>query len=1064
MRKCKQRLVFFVLFLLCHSMVIFAQQRVSVTGKVLSDNGEELSGTTITVHDVQARTDNYFTAGADGSFTLPELAAGLRYNLYFEHVGYVTDSLLNLVFLATETNNLLVRLKLDTKTTLDAVVVTALGIRRQERTLSYNAQQVSNADLTNVKNSNFVNNLVGKVAGVTVTTSSSGIGGASKVVMRGVKSIEQNSNALYVIDGVPMISMTSEQGQGQFASTGSTEGIADINPDDIESISVLTGAAAAALYGSAAANGAIVVNTKKGMAGKINLTFTTSNEWGKPFVMPPFQDKYGSDGKITSWGARLPAEAERYNPRDFFQTAQVLTNSISVMGGTDKNQTYFSAASVNGKGLVPNNTYNRYNFTFRNTTFFLDNRLKVDGSANLMLQDHKNMINQGEYMNPLTSAYLLPRGDGLSKTKVFEIYDPNSNIYVQNWGDFASTDGLYNGSYAGDFTLQNPYWAAYRNIRAAKRNRYILTFSASYDLYSWSSSEKWDVGARVRHDNTNYKTEDKRYASTIAVMDVSKNGYYGQGSGTETQTYLDIITNLKKSFGADRQYSFFANLGASRQMTGMDGFSYGGPLRADGQPNGFNAFNIDQTLNATKPRPQGYKDVLPAAFASIELGFKNYLFLNATTRTEWPSQLYGPFSAQKSYTYYSTGLSAVITDMISQETKASLSPAISFLKLRAAYGYVGNAYQRWLSNPSYTFDEQGKVWKTVSYYPMKDMLPEGTNSFEVGMSSKWLRNRLTLELTYYNALTKNQFIKSSISPSSGYDAFYIQKGKVQNSGVELGLGYDIRNADNFRWSTYYTLGYNKNRIKALAENFTNPITGEAESIPYLVKNSFGSLQYVLKTGGSMGDVYTLADFKRNADGNIYIDPDGNISTENYTNVLATKLGSVFPDYTMGWKNEFGYKNISVGATITGRVGGVVTSMTEAALDQYGVSQATADARDAGGVLINGLLFDAQNYYETRGRNRLAQYYTYEATNFRLQEAYIAFKIPRRLLRSIVDATLSISGRNLFMIYNKAPFDPEIISTTGNSAPGSSAGNYVQGLDYFMLPSLRSYGINLKLNF
>lgn len=1063
MTKRKQRSIMVALLLFGCNAAVFAQQKVSVTGKVLTDNGMESSGTAITIKKLRDNTKSFSTSDSTGSFNLQGLVAGEKYNIYFEHVGYAIDSMTNLIFSATEANNLLVRLKTSTQNSLDAVVVTALGIRRQERSLSYNAQQISNGDINNVKSPNFVNNLVGKVAGVTINTSSAGIGGATKVVMRGSKSIEQNSNALYVIDGVPIVSMTSDQGTGRFSSTGSTEGIADLNPEDIESISVLTGAAAAAMYGSAAANGAVLVTTKKGVAGRINLAYTTNNEWSNPFVMPSFQDKYGSDGRITSWGRPLTADAEKYNPKDFFQTARVLTNNVSVTGGSDKNQTYFSAGSVVGRGLVPNNTYNRYNFTFRNTSYFLNDRLRVDGNANLIIQDQMNMVNQGEYMNPLTSAYLLPRSDGLSKTKIFEVYDPSTKMYAQNWGDFAGSDGMYSGAYAGDITMQNPYWIAYRNLRSGKRNRYMLSLSVSYDLYKWSSTEKWYITARIRTDRTNIKSETKLYASTISVFDMSKNGHYGFSSGNETQTYIDVISNLRKNFGTNRDFSLFANVGASRQYTNADGFLYGGPLLVQGgQRNLFNAFNIDPKSNLTKPTPSGYNDVLPAAFGSAEVGYRNYLFLTLTGRWEWPSQLYGPATTTTNYFFSSAGLSAVITDMISQEAKAKLYPTLSYLKLRTAYGSVGSPYKRWLSNPIYSFDYDARSWSFVTNYPLHNLLPERTNSFEVGLSSRWLKNRLTLDFTYYHALTKNQVIESSISPSSGYKSFFLQTGKVLNSGVELAIGYDIKNSGDFRWSTYYTLGFNRNRIKALAENYTNPVTGNPESQPYLVKNTFGSLQYVLKTGGSMGDVYTNADFKRNADGNIYIDQDGNVAVENYKDGLGKKLGSVFPDYTMGWKNQFSYKNLTLGATVTGRVGGLALSMTQAVMDQYGVSQETADARDAGGVKINGLSYDAQKYYDVRGRNKLAQYYAYEATNFRIQEAYIAFKFPKQWLK-IADATLSISARNLLMLYNKAPFDPEVISATGGSST-SNAGNYVQGLDYFMLPSLRSYGVNLKLNF
>ncbi|MCA5005320.1 SusC/RagA family TonB-linked outer membrane protein [Sphingobacterium bovistauri] len=1020
-----------------------AKIQQSIRGKISDSNGQPLQGASVSIQG----TSNATSTDVSGSFSLNNVKVGDK--LVVKYIGYV-EQVVAITNLATPIN-----LSLSSEdNVIEDVVVTALGIKRQEKALSYNVQQVKSDDLTNVKSTNFTNNLVGKVAGLTVNSSSSGPGSATKVVMRGVKSIEQSSGALYVIDGVPLMSMTNTQGEGRFDSKGTTEGIADINPEDIESISVLTGAAAAALYGSAASNGAVLINTKKGSAGRVNVTLSTGAEYGNPFVLPQFQNKYGNDGRISSWGALLPESAEKYEVKDFFETASTYNNSVTFSGGSDRNQTYFSASSVNGKGIVPNNAYNRYNFTFRNTSTFFDDKLKVDGSASYIIQNHNNMINQGEYMNPLTSAYLLPRGDGLAKTKIFEIFDPNIQSYVQNWGDFTSANGLYNGMYAGEFTLQNPYWVAYRNLRPSNRNRYMLSLGATYELKKWSNTEKWDVSARIRTDQTNYTNEDKRYASTISVLNMSKTGYYNTSNGKESQTYMDVITNFVKNLGENKEYSLNVNLGASRQMLKMDELSYGGPLRENGVPNVFSAFNIDQSAQKTNAIPAGWAETLPAVFGSAELGYKNYLFLTVTGRNEWASQLYGEnYKGKNSYFYPSVGATAVITDMMSSEARDNIK-ALSFLKLRSAYTKVSTPFQRWLVNPTYTFDLDTKSYRTTSYYPVSNMQPESTLSFEAGLSSRWFNNKLSFDLTYYKTNTKNQTTSTSISASSGYDRLYIQSGDVQNSGIELGLGYDLKSQGDLKYNTYFTLGYNKNIIKSLAENFLNPITGELETIPYLVKQSFGSLNYLLKEGGSMGDIYTNSDFMRNSDGNIYINEDGNMTFSNF-DVEKGYMGSILPKYNLGWKNEFGYKGFSIGATLTARIGGVVNSMTEAALDYYGVSQSSADARDAGGVEVNGLMYNTQSYYETKGKNRLAQYYTYDATNVRLQEAFISYKIPRRVFKSIADATISVTGRNLWMIYNKAPFDPEVISGTGN---------FAQGLDYFMLPSLRSFGVNLKVNF
>lgn len=1056
MKRRTRYLALMLLSFLLYGGPLFAQQEVIVTGKVLSESGDEMANTTITIENVQTGQKDYLISDSTGVFRIAGLVAGQRYNLYFDHVGFASYSLTNLTFSATENNTLLIRLKPGSASTLGEVVVTtALGIRRQERTLSYNAQQVNADDFTKVKDANFVNSLNGKVAGVTINQSSSGMGGATKVVMRGTKSIEKSSNALYVIDGVPLLSLTGSQGEGRFSSSGSTEGIADLNPEDIESMTVLTGASAAALYGSSAANGAILITTKKGKTGKVNVMFSSNAESGKPFIMPQFQNRYGNDGKVTSWGAKLPEDAEKYDPKDFFNTAYSVMNTLALSGGTGKNQTYFSAASTNARGIVPNNLYNRYNFTFRNTTFLLNDRFKIDASASYILQDNRNMINQGEYMNPLVSAYLLPRGDGLEKTKIFEIYNPSRKIYEQLWGDFKDQDGLFNGSYSGDYSMQNPYWIAYRNVRDMNRERNMLSLSLSYDLKSWSASEKWDIGVRGRTDNVHYKGTDKRYASTLALLDMSKNGHFGLSEGAEKQNYFDILTNLRRNFSLNNLggLSLTANLGASLQDSRTDGSFIHGPLRSNGIPNVFNTFNIDQDAKKTLAGQAGWIEQVQSVFGSMEVGYNNYLFLTITGRNEWPSQLTN--SPKASFFYPSVGLSSVITDMLSPDTKAKVTPILSFLKARVAFSSVASPFERWLTMPTYSFDADNKVWKSVSYFPIGTLFPERTNSYEGGFSSKWFRRKVSLDFTVYRTNTYNQTIRADISPSTGYDAVFFQTGNVQNTGFELGLGYNLLTQGDFKWNTYFTAGYNKNTIKSLLENYVNPVTNQVESQDYLVKNSFGPLKFILKTGGSMGDIYTDADFRRNQDGKIYLDANGNVSVENFADGEFKKIGSVLPDYNLGWKNDISYKNFNLGGTITGRLGGLVVSMTEAAMDHYGVSKGSADDRDAGGVLINGFRVNSQNYYDVRGKDRLPQYYTYSADNFRLQEAYLSYRIPKKVLNNFADVTIGLTGRNLFMIYNKAPFDPETISSTGN---------YVQGLDYFMLPSLRSFGINLKANF
>ena len=438
------------------------EKPLTVSGRILDSRGNPIAGASILVQGTTVGV----SSDADGTFTLLVPAPAKDRSLEISFIGYtpVTAAVANRSYFEITLN--------ETASEIEQVVVTALGIKREEKALSYNVQQVGAEDITTVKDANFMNSLSGKVAGVTINASSSGVGGATKVILRGNKSISQSSNALYVIDGIPMYNFGGGGGT-EFDSRGATESIADLNPEDIESISVLTGAAAAALYGSEAANGAVMITTKKGQAGALKVTLSSNTEFLNPFVLPEFQNRYGtglngtsSGSKIYSWGARLNAASSYgYTPEDFFETGHVYTNAVTVSGGTDKNQTYFSAASVNSDGIIPNNEYDRYNFTFRNTSYFLKDKLRLDASASYIYQQDQNMTNQGVYSNPLVPAYLFPRGENFDLYRRFERYNEGTKLMEQFWS--ADMEG-------GDLRMQNPYWIAYRNLRNTDKKRYML--------------------------------------------------------------------------------------------------------------------------------------------------------------------------------------------------------------------------------------------------------------------------------------------------------------------------------------------------------------------------------------------------------------------------------------------------------------------------------------------------------------------------------------------------------------------------------------------------------------
>jgi TonB-linked SusC/RagA family outer membrane protein len=996
----------------------------TVKGIVTDQTGQPVPGVSVFVKGTTLGT----TTDLDGNFLLTIPGEMLGGRLVFSSIGYAE------VEMSIGNRRTFDVTMQEASVELEATVVTALGIRRDQKALSYNVQEVKADQVTTVKDANFINSLNGKVAGVTINASSSGVGGASKVVLRGNKSISQSSNALYVIDGVPMYNFGGGGGT-EFDSKGATESIADINPEDIESISVLTGAAAAALYGSEAANGAIMITTKKGQAGKMNVTFSSDTEFLSPFVLPEFQSRYGtglngkSGDQTFSWGAYLPESARyNYNPRDFFQTGTTYTNAFSLSGGTDKNQTYFSAAAVNSDGIIPNNKYDRYNFTFRNTTYFLHDKLRLDFNGSYILQKDQNMTNQGVYANPLTSIYLFPRGNDFSVYQSYERYNPGTKMMEQFWSD----------ALAGDLRMQNPYWIAYRNLRNNNKHRYMLNLTASYDILDWLN-----VAGRVKVDNASNIYTQKLFATTEpTISEGGSNGHYTEARTEDAQVYADIIANINKTFGED--WSLVANIGASINNIKTNTLTYGGPIQADGLANVFNVMDLDNVKS--RASKSGWNDETQSIFASVEVGWKKMLYLTLTGRNDWASQLAGSSSMKSGFFYPSVGLSWVPT------SHWELGP-VTYLKVRGSIAEVGMPYQRFLTMETYEYDAISRIWKDKTHYPIGDLKPENTRTWEIGLETR-LWQDVSLNASWYLADTYNQTFDPQLPPSSAYSTMYLQTGSVRNTGVEIAAGYG-HTWGKFSWDSNFTWSWNRNRIRALAEDAVNPVTGEKLNIDELRIKGLGKAIYILKKGGTLGDLYTTSSIASNQDGYIELDNEGKplmIETDK-----EIYLGTVFPKNNMAWRNDFTFAGLHLGILFSGRIGGICYSATQANLDLYGVSEASAAARDAGGVLVNGREWvDPQKWYQQLGsQSGLPQYYTYSATNFRLQELSLGYTLPKKWFRNVMSATVSLVGNNLWMIYCKAPFDPESVATTGN--------NY-QGIDYFMMPSLRRIGFNVKLTF
>ena len=981
----------------------YAQSGGQISGKVTDTAGEPLIGASVFV---EGNTTVGTVTDFDGVYTLtvPEGSTALVFS--FIGMKDLTEQINGRAVV-----NAVLTAEFDA---LEATVVTAMGISKSEKSLSYNVQETKLENVTPV--GSFVNSLNGKVAGVTINTSSTGVGGASRVVMRGTKSISGNNNALYVIDGIPMPSLSGDQPEGVFAGAGQTgDGLASINPDDIESISVLSGPSAAALYGSSAANGVVIITTKKGTKDDFSVNFSNSTSFSNAYIMPRFQNTYGTTeaGSYQSWGEKLATPAA-YSPKDFFQTGYNVTNSLSISTGTEKNQTYFSMASTNAEGIVRNNDFDRYNFSIRNTSNFLENKLTLDLSASFSHIREQNMISQGQYSNPVVPVYLFPAADDFERIKVYERYNAERGFKTQYW------------PYESDLSMQNPYWITDRQKFVNNKTRVMGAAQLKYQIAPWIN-----ISGRAKIDK-NFETHEKKFsASTLELLARdSKYGSYAKRDIDNTQIYAEALLNINKYF-LDNQLSLTATLGTNMEYTNFNDQSIEGGLKQ--VANVFSIANIDKNHQQTYIDASGYKIMKQAVFANVQLGWKSMVYLDVTARNDWTSTFAN--SNYKSFFYPTVGLSGIFTEIF----PGLKGNVLSYLKARVSYSEVGNDPEPFLTIPTYAIT-MGNV-NIATRRPNPDLQPERTKSWEVGLNTYWFNNRLKIDATFYQSRTYNQFFENTLSTATGYSSEIINAGQVNNQGIELSASWDQTFDCGFNWRTYMTYSHNENKIVSLP-------------LEKLELGGMAGMKTVLKEGGSMGDIYVTS-LKVDEHGAIYVHPSNQTVTADYNTYVYA--GDTAPKHLLSWGNEFNFKGFNLGFLFNARLGGVAVSKTQAVMDYYGISQATADARNNGGALVNGKLIPAKEYYQTIGAGSgVLSQYVYDATNVRLAELTFGYSFPvQNWCKWLKGLNVSFVAHNLAMIYMNAPFDPEMTSSTGT---------YGMGVDYFMQPSTRNLGFSVKLKF
>lgn len=917
---------------------------------------------------------------------------------------------------------------------LDNVIITALGLEKKEASLAYSIQKVKGEELTRMKEVNMITALAGKAAGVQINKNSSGIGGSAKVSLRGIRSASGDNQPLYVIDGVPMLNIGTEQAYSAIGGTANAgnrdggDGISNLNPEDVESISILKGAPAAALYGSQAANGVILITTKKGnTAGQRNIYFSTGLTFDKAFSLPKMQNCYGVSDVVDSWGekAYLPTSNEL---NDFFRTGLTSITSVSVNYGNEKIQTYFSYANTTGRGIVDKNQLTKHNINLRETAVMFNQRLRLDGNVNVMRQIVKNKpVSGGFYMNPLVGLYRFPRGEDLSYYKDnYEIYDPERKLGIQNWHTFTE-----------DFE-QNPYWIQNRIQSKETRMRSIISLSANLRINSWLT-----VQARGSVDYISDKMRQKFYASTAPAL-CGANGRYIEMDYQETLIYGDVMAMGKRKW---EDFALDVAIGGSINDKNVNSTRYDSKNASLKYANVFNLANIVMNGSASIDQKIDSRRQLQSVFGTAQVGYQDKVFLDLTARNDWASTLAYTSHEKSGFFYPSAGLSFLIDKWI------QLPEWISFAKLRGTYSKVGNDIPQFITN-SVSHITAGGELQANDAAPFKEMEPEMTHSVEVGTEWRFFQSRLGFNLTYYRTNTHNQFFKLPALAGDMYAYRYVNAGDIQNRGWELTVDATPVLTPDFTWKTSLNFSSNRNKIKELHEELKELVYGPS---------SFSS-SYAMKLvkGGSIGDIYGKA-FVRDVEGNIVYQTEGDHkglpAVEGEGNTI--KVGNANPRFIMGWNHTFSYKGFSLYFLLDWRYGGKILSQTQAEMDLYGVSQVTALARDRGYVTLEGQQIDnVKGFYKNivGGRAGVTEYYMYDATNLRLREVSLNYTFPKKWMQKtkvLKDLQLAFVARNLCFLYKKAPFAPDLVLSTGNDN---------QGIEVFGMPTTRSLGFTVKCEF
>jgi len=1049
--------LFFVFLLFVGIQGALAQTVVKGTVTDTKD-GTALPGVSVVVKGTLTGT----VTDINGFYTLT-VPAGYN-ELIFSFVGMLTKE-------AKIDGKSTIDVKLDEDVVgLEEIVVTALGVSREKKSLGYAVQDLKGDELAKAKETNIVNSLSGKISGIQVTNSSGAVGSSSRIIIRGVTSLTGDNQPLFVVDGIPISNTDFASGDGLGGNGATTtknngvnrgNGAADINPDDVESISVLKGPTAAALYGSRAKNGVILITTKSGKSGAqtrkgLNIDLSNSTTWEKPLRLADYQNGYGQgaegqfefvdgagggikDGVDESWGPKLDAGLmiPQYNSpvvdgvrqptpwvsspdniKDFLETGYTTTTNLAIVGGYTDANFRLSYTNMTQKGMLPNTEYKR-------------NTLAFGGSANAT--DKLNISGSVNYVN--ANSDNLP-GYGYDAQNVFQQFLwAARQVYYPDLKNYRNADGsLYNWNYNYH---NNPYFTLNENLNGMNRDR---VYGNAKILYKFTEH----LSAYVRTGGNVYSNLNKEQ---IAWGDIDNEfGYYGEIQSQFSETNTDFLAMYNRDI--NEQWDFYINLGGNTMRQKLHTtFGSADELAVEG------IYTLANSRVPIRAYANNTDKKINSLYFAGQLGFKNAIYLDVTGRNDWSSTL--P-EDNNSYFYPSVTLSAVLTDLFEVKNTKTLS----FAKVRAGWAQVGSDTDPYQLYPTVAFGDGWNAATKLSnlnipnQLPNDELKPQMNKSWEIGAELKFLLNRISLDVTYYNSTTQDQIIAIPVSASTGYTSKVINAGNIDNDGIEITFGaVPFQNDNGFNWDIFVNWSKNNNKVVELAEG-----------VEQLELGTYWDMKLMAIPGQPYGSLYG-ADFLRDPDGNI-IHRDG-VPVKGELKIL----GNYQPDWIMGTTNQFEFKGFDLSILIDWRKGGDIYNMTNAWGRYAGALEETLIGREGGIVgtgvkevyddqgnvsyVANDVVVTSEEYNHAAFSNSIPAGSVFDATYVKLREVRFGYTFKKLGDFPIKGINISVVGRNLALLYSTIPHvDPETSFTSGN----------VQGFEFGQLPSARSFGFNINLKF